>query len=317
MNNLSGFVFASIAVVVLAGCSAEENGESPPAAAAKIILVTGATGTQGGAVARELLQRGYEVRGLTRNPASERARVLADLGVTMVKGDYEDAPSLAAAMAGVHGVFAVTDWGEHGTDREVLHGRQLIEAATRAGVSHFVFTSVAEAESGTGIPHFDSKFDIEKILYDSGLPYSIVRPVEFMNNIHFSKDRILGGVLADPRDPDRRHQWIAARDIGFFVGEMFDHPDRWLGQAINIAGDEMTIGEYADLLGECLGVDVQYRQMGWEEFEAALGDEMTQMYRWFDSPGYQVDIRALREKYPNLTTMEDYLNGLGWNAASQ
>ena len=278
------------------------------------ILVTGATGTQGGAVARELLARGFNVRGLTRSPNSEKAQLLTELGVTVVKGDYDDARSLAAAMQGVHGVFGVTIWGAYGTEKEVARGRQLIDAAKLARVEHFVFTSVAEAETQTGIPHFDSKYEVEKILYDSGLNYSIVRPVEFMNNIHYTKETVMGGVLADPRDSGKRHQWIAARDIGFFVGEMFDDPDKWLGQAINIAGDEMTIAEYAQVLSKCLSVDVEYQNMSWNVFEQTLGEEMTLMYRWFDDPGYQVDIAALRKEYPNLTSMEDYLNGLGWDA---
>ena len=300
-------------VSVLTACSNAENGNI--AEDRRTILVTGATGTQGGAVARELIRRGYSVRGLTRNPRSERAQALKDIGVDMVKGDFDDAMSLAAAMRDVYGVFSVTLFWDYGFDKEIAHGRQMIDAAKRAGVKHFVFTSVAEADTGTGIPHFDSKYEIEKLLTASGLDYSIVRPVEFMNNIHYSKDRVMSGILADPRSAGRRHQWIAASDIGFFVGEMFDNPDEWMGKAIDIAGDEMTIGEYANVLSECLGVDVQYQQMPWEDFESALGEEMALMYRWFDQPGYRVDIAGLRERYPNLTTMQDYLEGLGWSAA--
>jgi uncharacterized protein YbjT (DUF2867 family) len=311
MKNTLSVITAVLLLLIFAACSQSESGD---AATSKTILVTGATGTQGGAVARELLARGFNVRGLTRNPNSEKAQLLTELGVTVVKGDYDDARSLAAAMQGVHGVFGVTIWGPYGTEKEVEHGRQLIDAAKLARVEHFVFTSVAEAETQTGIPHFDSKYEVEKILYDSGLNYSIVRPVEFMNNIHYTKETVMGGVLTDPRDSSKRHQWIAARDIGFFVGEMFDNPDKWIGQSINIAGDEMTIAEYAQVLSECLNVDVEYQKMSWEVFEQTLGEEMTSMYRWFDDPGYQVDIAALRKEYPNLTSMEDYLNGLGWSA---
>lgn len=298
------------AMPLFSACGSAEDAEER-----RTILVTGATGTQGGAVARELVKRGYDVRGLTRSPKSNRSQALEELGVEMVKGDFDDAMSLAAAMKDVYGVFAVTLFWQYGYDKEIAHGRQMIDAAKRAGVQHFVFTSVAEADSGTGIPHFDSKYEIEKLLLASGLNYSVVRPVEFMNNIHFSKERIMGGVLADPRSSDRRHQWIAASDIGFFVGEMFDNPEEWLGKAIDIAGDEMTIGEYAEVLSDCLGVAVRYEQMSWDEFEAASGEEMTLMYRWFDEPGYRVDVGALRERYPNLTSMRDYLEGLGWNAA--
>ncbi len=308
MKYLPGMFAAVLVLLAITACSKSTTGSQQ----AKAILVTGATGTQGGAVARELVARGYEVRGLTRNPDSGRARALTDLGITMVKGDFDDAASLAAAMDGVHGVFGVTLFWDYGYDKEIEHGRRLIDAAKVAGVEHFVFTSVAEADTATGLPHFDSKYEIEKILRTSGLGYSIVRPVEFMDNLRYSEERILSGILADPRDAGRRHQWIAARDIGFFVGEAFDHPDEWLGKAVDIAGDEMTIGEFADVLSQSLGFEVSYQQVPWENFEQVLGEEMTLMYRWFDDPGYAVDIVALREKYPNLTTMQEYLSGLAW-----
>ena len=302
-------ILAVLLLLAIGACSGSDTGDT---AQSKTILVTGATGTQGGAVARELVSRGYDVRGLTRNPDSNRARALHEIGITVVKGDFDDAGSLAAAMTDVHGVFAVTNFWEHGYDREIAHGRQLIDAAKAAGVQHFVFTSVAEADTGTGISHFDSKYEIEKVLTRSGLGYSIVRPVEFMDNLRYSEERILSGILADPRDASRQHQWIAARDIGFFVGEAFDNPDDWLGAALDIAGDEMTISEFAELLSNALGFDVSYQQVPWENFEQLLGEEMTTMYRWFDDPGYSVDIESLREKYPNLTSMQEYVAGLAW-----
>ena len=138
------------------GCGAPEQ-ESADAPDETIVLVTGATGTQCGAVARELLDRGYAVRGLTRNPESDRATEMSQLGADMVQGDFDDAASLAVAMQGVHGVFAVTNFWEHGYDKEVEHGKQLIDAALAADVDHFVFTSVASAASNTGIAHFESK----------------------------------------------------------------------------------------------------------------------------------------------------------------
>lgn len=283
------------------------------AAQAKTVLVTGATGTQGGAVARELLSRGYAVYGMTRNPTSERAKALSELGVTLIKGNFEDPESLQAAMKGMYGVFAVTTWYRDDYEREIEQGRNLVEAATSANVKHFVYTSVAQAETNTGIPHFDSKWEVEKIVYDSGLNYSIVRPVEFMNNFRYSRDSIMSGSFNNPRAPDSGHQWIAASDIGFFVGEAFDNPDEWVGKAKAIAGDEMTIGELVSLLSGELDVDITHNRITWDEFESRAGEEMTLMYRWFDEPGYQVDLAALRERYPDLTTMEEYVRSLDWH----
>ena len=277
-----------------------------------LILVTGATGTQGGAVVNELLQRGYTVRGLTRNPDSERAQALTDRGVEMVKGDFDDTESLVAAMRGAHGVFAVTDFWEHGFAGEVRHGETLIDIATTEGVQHFVFTSVAGADVYTGIPHFESKSKIEEYLFASDLNWSVVRPVSFMDNIKYERREILSGVFFDPRDTGKSHQWIAASDIGFFVGEAFDNPEDWHGKALDIAGDAMTLAEYAEELSRTFGINVHHQQVTWETYEEQLGEEMTIMVRWFDKKGYDVDVDALRARYPNLLTFSDYMQTLDW-----
>lgn len=301
-------LFAAVA----GGCGgAGDAGSGPPEL--KSILVTGATGTQGGAVARELLARGYAVRGLTRDPASDRAKALADLGVDMVQGDFDDVDSLIAAMDGVHGVFAVTDFWEHGYDREVAHGRNLVDAAKTAGVEHFVYTSVAGADDDTGIPHFDSKAEVEAYLRESGIDYSVIRPVEFMDNVRYYRDMIMAGTFPDPRAPGRSHQWVASSDIGFFVGEAFDHRAEWTGKTLEIAGDELTIGEYVDLLSRVTGITVEYQQVPWDAFEEQVGEEMAVMVRWFDESGYDVDVAALRSLYPDLLTYEQYLQSLDWD----
>jgi uncharacterized protein YbjT (DUF2867 family) len=302
--------FVLLAVACLASACSGSDPSAPAPDKRQIILVTGATGTQGGAVARELLDRGFDVRGLTRNPDSERAQALTDLGATMVKGDFDDATSLAAAMQGAYGVFAVTDFWEHGYDKEVDHGKQLIDAAKKAQVEHFIYTSVAGGDTVTGIPHFDSKAEVEDYLRESGINYSIVRPVEFMDNFRWLRKQIMTGTYYDPRDSGRSHQWIAASDIGFFVGEMFDNPAEWMGKALDIAGDELTIAEYTDVLTVTMGIDVHHQQITWDAYEAEAGEEMTMMMRWFDQIGYDVDVDALRRKHPDLLTYEQYLINL-------
>ncbi|MEM7282405.1 MAG: NmrA/HSCARG family protein [Pseudomonadota bacterium] len=279
----------------------------------RTILVTGATGTQGGAVARELLDRGYRVRGLTRNNKSDRANALAEIGVEIVKGNFENRVSLVAAMNGVYGVFAMTDFWEHGYEKEVQHGLKLVEAALATGVQHFVYSSVAGADANTGIPHFESKAEIEARIRGSGINFSIVRPVEFMDNVRYHRDRILSGEYLDPRHSSRNHQWIAASDIGFFVGEAFDNPDEWAEQTLEIAGDQISIGEFVDSLSRIVGSEVKHRQLNWEDYEEQNGHEMAQMLRWFDAQGYDADTTALRTRYPNLLTYEQYLRSLDWN----
>ncbi len=306
----AGTVPRLVALVTAAVVCMPLTATAAPRDSAPLILVTGATGTQGGAVARELLRRGYRLRGLTRHPAGERAQALARQGITMVAGDFAEPDSLARAMQGAYGVFAVTDFWEHGYAREVAHGKAIVDAAKRAGIRHLVYTSVASADQATGIPHFDSKYEIEEYLAASGVGWSVVRPVSFMDNWRWRRDEILAGEYRDPGSPAQRQQWIAASDIGFFVAEAFDHPDQWLGRAVEIAGDELTLAELATVLSDVTGRPVRPVQIPWAQYEAENGPELTRMHRWFASVGYTVDVRSLRERYPDLVTARQYLEQL-------
>jgi uncharacterized protein YbjT (DUF2867 family) len=315
MRRLFVVVVGIFALLIVGACSnvSSDDSETP---VPRVILVVGATGTQGGAVARELLQRGFSVRGLSRNPNSDSARALIELGAVVVWGDYNDPASLTAALDGVDGIFAVTNSSVYEAPQEIEHGRNLISAAKQANIKHFVFTSVSQADTKTGVPHFDSKYEIEKILYESGLHFTVVRPVEFMNNIRFQREKLMSGLFIDPRSLDDRHQWIAARDIGFLVGEAFDNPDEWIGKTVNIAGDEMTLGAYLALLSMELGVEIKHQQVSWEDFASDSGEEITIMYRWFEDSGYQADVQYLRQRYPNLTTMPKFLQELDWSSTN-
>ena len=304
------FLVAASIGMALGGCDRPVSGQSPKPAAeseSKMVLVAGATGTQGGAVARELIQRGYQVRALTRNPETARARALSELGAKLVQGNFNDAESIAAAMDGVYGVFAVTLFWIDGYDGEVNQGKRLIDTAVRSGVKHFVLTSVAGADQSTGIPHFESKWEVEQYLHQSGLNWSVVRPVEFMDNWLGSLELFKEGRFMDPRSPESSHQWIAASDIGFFVAEAFDNPVQWFGLTKEIAGDQLTIGALAGLLSEVFGTDINHEQVSWAAFESDAGEEMTTMYRWFESDGYSADIAELRKRYPDLVTARQFL----------
>ncbi len=278
----------------------------------KLILVVGATGQQGGAVARELLSRGYKVRGLTRNPDSDRARAVAGLGAEMVKGDLGDRASLDRAVAGAYGVYAMTDFWEHGYKGEVQHGKNIADAARAAGVQHLVYSSVASADKNTGLPHFESKYRVEIYLHELELPVTIIRPVSFMENWLYARDALSEGVLEDPRKPDAKDSYIAVGDIGRFVAAAFDNPQDWIGVTRTVAGDQMTLNEAAEVFERALGRPVEYRQVSWEDYEAAEGAEMAAMLRWFEDVGYETDLAALREDYPWLLTLEEYLTQTGW-----
>jgi len=228
----------------------------------KVILVTGGTGHQGGAALRHLSEKGFGCRALTRDPNSARARALVGRGTEIVRGDMEDPATLSRALEGVYGVYAVQTPYESGVDAEVRQGFHLVDAAHRAGVSHFVYSSVASADRNTRIPHFDSKFLIEEHLRGTGMHYTIVRPVFFMENWLDMRHMIEAGSIALPLDPATRLQMVAVDDIGGVVAMAFERSGKWQGRAFEVAGDELSMTELAEATSRSAGIDVQYRVDG-------------------------------------------------------
>jgi uncharacterized protein YbjT (DUF2867 family) len=271
------------------------------------ILVGGATGHQGSAVVDELLLRGYRVRGLTRKPEGKKALALAAKGVEVVQGDYGDTASLLAAMDGIHKLFFYSGFSRN----EVEEGKNVIAAAGKAGISHLVYSSGAAAEPGNGLEGA-AKMQVELAIVESGLTYTVLRPVAFMENFRGQQARFARDGIADSRDPNRLLHFIAIPDIAFFVAEAFDYPGVWNDVAVNIASDVMTVQAYVDTFGTVMGVEVVYRQMPLEEYLATMPKPLRPLFRWYDDVGYVADVAGLRQRYPNLTTLDGYLRDTGW-----
>jgi uncharacterized protein YbjT (DUF2867 family) len=282
------------------------------------VLVTGATGKQGGAVARALLARGHQVRAMTRDAESDAAQRLAGRGATPVRADFRDRAGLVAAMQGTDAVFAMTTFMEEGVDAEMQQGKALIDAALAAGVPYIVYTSVASADQKTGIPHFDSKYEVEKLLQTSGLAYAVVAPVYFMENVYIPQvlAGLREGVYAAPLPGDRQLEQIAAEDIGRFATMVIEERERFAGQRIDIASDELDGNEQAAILSEVLGRAIRYQEIPLEAIRQQ-SEELALMYEWFDRVGYDADILALRETHPDIGwhTFEDWARAQDWARA--
>lgn len=262
------------------------------------ILVTGATGNVGGSVARELLKRERSVRVLVRDTETEKAKALAAAGAELARGDLSSPESLAAVVDGVDTVFGLTT-PMTGVDLEVAHGKALIDAARVSGVGHFVFSSVASADKQTGIPHFDSKWEIEKHLTASGLNWTVTAPAFFYDNVLFPWNavEIGGGSLRQALPPTRSLQMISVRDIGRFNAEAIEGRDAFFGKRIEIASDEMTGPDMAGALGAAIDIEVTYVEQSLEEV-ASQFEDMATMYKWFDDAAFDVDVTALKAAYP-------------------
>ncbi len=184
------------------------------------VVVTGSTGKQGGAVARGLLERGHRVRAVTRDPNSSQAKLLANAGATLVAASLEDTAAIMKALEGATSLFAMTTpFG--GTDAETRQGVAAAAAAKAAGV-HLVFTSVGSANRETGIPHFDSKYEVEQHIAKVGVRATILAPVSFMENLYFAKEQLAKGIYAAAMpsggtDAETR-QGIAAADAAKAAG---------------------------------------------------------------------------------------------------
>jgi uncharacterized protein YbjT (DUF2867 family) len=277
------------------------------------ILVAGSTGNQGGAVARRLLDAGWRVRALTRSPDGEPAKALAAAGADAVQGDLDDRDSIERAVNGAYGVFSVQDYWEHGADREVSQGKTLADVAKEAGVTHFVYSSVGGADRGSGLSHFESKWEIENHVRAIGIPATIVRPVFLMENFDAPQYRpsILGGTLALGLLPDVKLQLVASEDVGAFVQLAFADPGALLGEAVELAGDELTGPELAGVLSGVIERPVRFVAAPLERIRA-MKPEVAEMFDWENREGYKADLEALRRLLPDLLTFDAWLRRTGW-----
>ena len=279
----------------------------------KIIAVTGATGQQGGAVARKLLVEGWQVRALTRDINKPAAQELKALGAELVAGDMENRAELDAAFKGAYGVFSVQNYWLPNVqyEGEIKQGKNVADAAKAAGVQHLVYSSVGSAHRGMGQKHFDSKWIIEQYIHTLDVQYTILRPAAFMDNNNWSRAYILSGTYTGRGlRPEKGLQTIAVEDIAVFVALAFADKKSYLGKTLELAGDELTENQTAEVFSKVIGRLVTLTEpsgQSWAPEEEAKAD-----FNFFNGEGYDADIPALRKLHPDLLTLEQYLrkNGL-------
>ncbi|WP_027684070.1 NmrA/HSCARG family protein [Rhizobium leguminosarum] len=283
------------------------------------VLVTGATGQQGGAVVRALMTRGHRVKAITRRPESDGAKRLTAAGVQVVAGDLDDAASVAAAVEGVDAMFLMGNSYEAGTEAETRQGIAAAEAAKAAGIGHLIYSSVADADKTTGIPHFDSKYLVEKHIAGLGIPYTISAPVAFMENTvaPWAIDGLRQGVYAAALPPARVLQQVTIDDIGAFVATLAERREQVFGKRFDIAGDELSGEQQAKILSEVLGRPITYRELPIAAIRQQSEDTAL-MFEWFDRTGYDVDLAALRRDFPDVGwhSYADWAKGFDWSVTA-
>ncbi|GAB4559759.1 MAG: NmrA/HSCARG family protein [Anaerolineae bacterium] len=249
----------------------------------KRVLIFGATGNIGGATVREMVKRGWHVRAVTRTPQSEKARALAAIGVEVVQGDMDDPASLEQAFDGFRRVLSVQNWQVSGPEGEVRQGKQVADAARAAGVEHLVFASAGVGESHSGVPHFDNKIIIERHMEALGVPFTVIRPVPFMELMTekaFFPPVGIWGVSPKILGWDTPLPWVAVRDIGVANANVFENPEDWIGREIILCGDVRSLGECRDIYAAVSGKKPFRVPLPLWLFRKMAGDELIIMWEW-------------------------------------
>lgn len=261
----------------------------------KVIAISGATGQQGGATARELLGKGFTIRALTRKPDGDAARALKAQGAEIVQVELDDESSIRQALQGAWGAYAVQNTWTAGVEGEEAQGHRFARVAKEVGVQHYVYASVASADRNTGIPHFDNKFRVENTVRSLNFPsYAIIRPVFFFSNLPspwFLNDDKLVSTL----NPTTRLQMIDVADIGNYGALAFTDP-RFKNLELDIAGDEVTLPQAAEAIGNALGRKIDYVQIPISEVRKN-SDDFAKMLEWFEAVGYDADIDGNAKVY--------------------
>lgn len=265
------------------------------------IAVTGATGAQGGATARALLAAGHHVRALTRQPGSPAADALRGLGAEVCRADFDHPDSLEAALTGADSLFAVTTPFGTDTATEVRQGKALVDAAVRARLGHIVFTSAAHADRSTGVPHYQSKHLIEQHLRDTHVPWTVIAPAAFMDNYAggWTLDGLREGTFAWPMPAHQPLTLIPAADIGAFAALVLQRRDDFAGHRIDIASDERTPAQMAEILAAAIGSPVAHQEVPLAYVRTRSAD-LAAMFEYFTTVGLDVDVAGLRRDHPEV-----------------
>jgi uncharacterized protein YbjT (DUF2867 family) len=278
----------------------------------RIILVTGATGLQGSAVVRHLLDGGWRVRALTRNPNGEKARALAALGAEVVQGDMGEPASLTPLFAGVYGVFSVQNPYTSGVEGEIRQGKNVADAARQAGAQHLVYSSTGTGVRGSGIPSWESKLAIEEYMKSLALPLTILRPRAFMEIMTEKKffpaasawhlmPRLMGG--------STRLGWLSVDDLAVIAGKAFADPERFAGKELPLAGDVKSLDECRAIYRQVMGKKPPRGPMPIWLFErfGIAGQDLTTMWRWLRTGSIDFSTDITRAIYPTAMTVQSWL----------
>lgn len=273
------------------------------------ILVIGATGNQGRAVVRHLLAAGMRVRALTRNPETKTARALLAAGAAVFQGNLDEPATVAHAMRGAHGVYLVTEFFKNGIAGEVRHGKLVADLCAESSVQHLVHASVGGADQRSGVPHFESKAEIERHIRGLGIPATFLRPTIFMEDLTDKQyfPPASWGMMPKLVGPDTPVRWISVDDIGAAAAGVFARRDEFLGAAVPLVGDVKSMTEARDVFARVQGRKPFALPMPTFLFRRLVSDELVQMWTWLAHHAMAGDVATTRALVPGVKDFETFL----------
>lgn len=276
----------------------------------KTIFVTGATGNQGGAVTRCLVDHGFRVKALTRNPVSLRAQQLKSLGVEVIHGNLNEPGTYKDHLRNIDGLFAVHAFIT-GVEKELKQSHQLIDQAKLYNIPHVVYSSVAGADQQTGVPHWDSKFKIENYLKASGLSFTIIRPTSLFENFLIPEvhKRLIKGKLVYPVNGNVVQQMVASADIGKISTRIFSDVQKYKHATITVATEELDLIHVAALFSEVLGRKFEYQKLPMIITRLVMGKDLYKMFNWVNQNNclFVKDLNGFRKEHPDLMSLRDWI----------
>ncbi|XP_062999020.1 nmrA-like family domain-containing protein 1 [Elgaria multicarinata webbii] len=289
----------------------------------KLVVVFGATGAQGGSVARALLHdAAFHVRAVTRNPRQKAARELRMRGAEVVKADLDDPRSLEPALATAHAAFLVTDFWDHlNKEREVLQGTHVADLAKRLALSYVVYSGLENVRKLTGgqleVAHFDGKGEVEEYFRAIGVPMTSLRLSSYFENFLtvFQPQKARDGdgyELALPLG-EVPMDGIAVEDLGPIVVQLMKEPEKYIGKDIGLSTCRLTVAEYAAVMSKQTRTNVRDAKMSLESYEKLDfpgTQELANMFRFY-SMGPARDIPLTLKLNPKARTFEEWVADQG------
>ena len=278
--------------------------------AGEVIAVVGATGLQGRAVSRRLLELGWAVRALTRSPDGAEARALAALGAEVVQADSADRATLERAFAGAAGVYSVQNHHLSGIAGELQQGRNVADAAGGAGVRHLVYASAGTGDRGTGIGSWDVKFEVIDHIRQVGVPATVLRATAFMDLMtekKFYPPASVWHLMPKLMGEDRPMGWIAVDDLAVIAERAFRDPDTFAGRELTLASDVQSIAQCRAIWRDVTGRAPRRFPMPVWMFERFSGTDETTMWRWLRDAQVDFDTGPTLEVHPDARTVRAWL----------